>query len=60
MKLKRVLAIVLALVMILACTVSGAFAAKYTVEKGDSLWKIAKENLGSGLKWTEIYEANKD
>lgn len=60
MKLKRVLAIVLALVMVLACTVSGAFAAKYTVEKGDSLWKIAKENLGSGLKWTEIYEANKD
>ena len=35
-------------------------AAEYTVEKGDSLWKIAKEHLGSGYKWSEIYETNKD
>lgn len=60
MKMKRVLAVVLALVMILCCTLSGAAAAKYTVVKGDSLWRIAAQHLGSGLKWSEIYEANKD
>ena len=59
MKLKRVLALILALVMVLGC-IGTAAAAEYTVEKGDSLWKIAKEHLGSGFKWKEIYEANKD
>lgn len=37
-----------------------ACAADYTVRKGDSLWKIAKEQLGSGTLWTELYEANKN
>ncbi len=37
-----------------------AFASEYTVVKGDSLWKIAKEKLGSGAKWGEIYEANQN
>jgi nucleoid-associated protein YgaU len=32
----------------------------YVVKKGDSLWKIAKNELGSGVKWTVIYELNKD
>ena len=32
----------------------------YTVVRGDSLWKIAQKQLGSGKKWTELYEANKD
>ena len=59
MKLKRVLAMVLALIMVLGC-IGTAAAAEYTVVKGDSLWRIAKEHLGSGLKWKEIYEANKD
>ena len=31
---------------------------KYTVVKGDSLWKIAESKLGSGLKWVEISRAN--
>ena len=31
----------------------------YTVVRGDSLWKIAQKQLGSGKKWTELYEANK-
>lgn len=35
-------------------------AADYTVRKGDSLWKIAQEQLGSGHRWSEIYEANKN
>ena len=37
-----------------------AAAAEYTVQRGDSLWKIAKEQLGSGTRWYEIYEANRD
>ncbi len=32
----------------------------YTVVKGDSLWKIAKEQLGSGSRWQEIFDLNKD
>lgn len=31
----------------------------YTVKKGDSLWAIAKKLLGSGARYTELYEANK-
>lgn len=33
--------------------------ALYTVKPGDSLWKIAKAQLGSGIKWGAIYKANK-
>ncbi len=32
----------------------------YTVQPGDCLWKIAATHLGSGSKWSEIYNANKD
>ncbi len=39
--------------------IAPAFSSEYTVAKGDSLWKIAKERLGSGTKWVEIYEANR-
>lgn len=31
----------------------------YTVVKGDSLWKIAKQRYGNGSKWSTIYNANK-
>lgn len=54
---KRTLALFLALTMLLT---TSAFASEYVVEEGDSLWKIAQETLGSGFKWEEIYEANKD
>lgn len=30
----------------------------YTVKKGDSLWKIAKQFYGNGSKYTKIYDAN--
>ena len=32
----------------------------YTVRKGDSLSKIAKEMYGDASRWRMIYEANKD
>lgn len=32
----------------------------YTIEKGDTLSKIAKEQLGSANAWTQIFEANRD
>lgn len=35
-------------------------ASSYTVVKGDCLWKIAKTHLGEGIRWGEIYEANRD
>lgn len=56
---KKLLALTLAFVMVLGLA-STAFAYEYTVEQGDSLWKIAKEELGDGNRWNEIYEANKD
>lgn len=31
----------------------------YTVKKGDCLWNIAEEQLGDGMLWSGIYEANK-
>ena len=32
----------------------------YTVEKGDSLSKIAKQHLGDANAWNRIFEANRD
>lgn len=39
---------------------AAATVVTYTVVKGDCLWKIARKHLGSGAKYTEIYELNKD
>ncbi|MBU1933245.1 MAG: OmpA family protein, partial [Candidatus Omnitrophica bacterium] len=33
---------------------------EYTIQKNDTLWKIAKEHLGSGYRWKYLYELNKD
>jgi len=33
---------------------------EYTIKKDDTLWKIAKEYLGSGHRWKYLYEFNKD
>jgi len=33
---------------------------EYTIQKGDSLWKIAQKELGSGHRWKYLYELNKD
>lgn len=32
----------------------------YIVQSGDTLWKIADEQLGDGNRYTEIFEANRD
>jgi nucleoid-associated protein YgaU len=34
--------------------------AEYVIKKGDTLWKIASEQLGSGHRWKYLYELNKD
>ena len=31
----------------------------YTVKKGDTLWAISEETLGSGARYKEIFEANR-
>jgi len=33
---------------------------EYIIQKGDSLWKIAVKELGSGHRWKYLYELNKD
>lgn len=39
---------------------SGTPQKMYTVKKGDSLSKIAKEFYGDMKEWKKIYEANRD
>lgn len=34
--------------------------ATFRVRRGQSLWRIARQQLGSGDKWRQLYEANKD
>ncbi|MGE5708083.1 MAG: glucosaminidase domain-containing protein, partial [Bacteroidota bacterium] len=36
-----------------------ASGGSYTVQKGDSLWKIAQECLGDGGRWRELYDLNR-
>lgn len=37
---------------------TSASGKSYAVNKGDSLWNIAKATYGDGMRWTEIYQAN--
>ena len=37
-----------------------AKAITYVVRKGDCLWSIAEEQLGDGMQWSNIYEANRE
>jgi len=32
----------------------------YTIQKGDSLWKIAKKYYGDGNKYPKLFEANRE
>lgn len=33
---------------------------EYVIQPGDSMWKIAERELGSGHRWKYLYEMNKD
>ena len=59
--MKREYKIVTGLCTLLVCMIltAPASAADYTVVKGDCLWKIARNELGDGLRWGEIYDANR-
>jgi hypothetical protein len=66
-KSRKILA--LSLLMILFMSFAGpalpvcaseASGAEYQVQRNDNLYKIAREQLGSGARWTEIYELNKE
>lgn len=35
-------------------------APEYTVLPGDSLWSIAAAHLGKGIRWSELYQLNRD
>lgn len=39
---------------------SGGRKESYTVQKGDCLWDIAEKQLGDGMRWSGLYEQNKD
>ena len=39
---------------------SSSSVTSYTIKKGDTLWMIAKKYYGSGVKYTVIYNANKE
>lgn len=38
----------------------GTSTRAYTVVRGDSLWRIAQRQLGSGTRWREIYTLNQE
>ena len=41
-------------------TATASGGGTYTVKRGDTLWGIAASKLGSGARWQEIYNLNKD
>lgn len=46
-------------VMLCCLLTATAFASDYTVVPGDCLWRIARRELGEGVRWPEIYELNR-
>lgn len=60
MKRIRKIAALSATAVLSLALASPAFAAQYTVQRGDSLSGIAKAQLGSADKWRDIYAANQN
>lgn len=46
--------------MITAVSADGTMGNSYTVQRGDTLWKIALKVYGRGWRWRRIYDANTD
>jgi nucleoid-associated protein YgaU len=44
----------------LECPASDEVSEYYTVQSGDSLWKISQKFYGDGNKYQKIFEANKE
>lgn len=59
-KFRYVVAAGLSLALILGVGITSNAASEYVVKKGDTLWKIAKNYLGSGTLYGKIKEANKE
>ena len=45
---------------VLTASLNGEKDSIYIVQKGDCLWRIAERELGDGLYWVKLYEANRD
>ena len=45
---------------ILTASLNGEADNLYIVQKGDCLWHIAERELGDGMYWVRLYEANRD
>lgn len=43
-----------------AAAATDAAPTSYTIRAGDCLWNIARDHLGSGARWQEIYNLNAD
>ena len=46
--------------LVIAPNPMASSARTYEVVKGDCLWSIARVQLGSGARWQEIYDLNRD
>ncbi len=60
---RKPLSLLLTLMLVITMTMSAkvsAFASSYTVQADDTLYKIAREQLGDEARWIEIYKLNKD
>lgn len=57
--MKRPICMIMALALC-ATLLTPALAAEHTVAPGESLWSIAQKELGNGMRWGEVYEANKN